>query len=112
MSRKTHGRSHGSRGSDPVLAVWHTLDLSGGDWTNVGGDYPNSRYRFLAEIDGDQEPAVELEVYVTGGTAGSVIGNIGVTYAKNHPPFFVPDGSGDPHAITLLANGDIQDGVA
>lgn len=107
-----HSSDHTWDGEDPIPVVWIALTLVNG-WTNIGGSYPPARFCFLPGRHADNgDPKIELELAVTGGVAGSVIANLGVTFDYNKPPFLVPDGSGGTFPVTVKANGDIVDGVA
>lgn len=114
-----HGRDHVR--SDPILAEWIELTLAAG-WSNVGGTRAPSRYRFVPPYDaspvvGDAvttppgRHSVEIELAITGGTAGTLIATL---------PFTLPydisvvghDDTGAFHVFTVKQSGEIMDGYA
>lgn len=105
-----HGRRHlGNVGTDPVYCDWYLLTLLNG-WTDIGGGIPTARWCMLPGVDPvSGDPKIELKLAVSSGTPGSVITNLGITFSADHPVFFVYDGTGTPHPVQLLANGDLID---
>jgi hypothetical protein len=113
MSYLGHGRRHLARGSDPVYTDWYLLDLSVGDWSNIGSPKPDSRWCFLPGVDpATGDPHFEIELSVTGGTPASLIATLPFTLSTDKPVKAGTDSSGAFRAYTVKADGSIIDGAA
>lgn len=106
-----HGRDHAPGGADAISSKWHTLTLVP-SWVNVGGARPPARYRVMPPQDHvSGVPALELQLAVTGGTAGSQVTSLPYTFDFD-ASLIGHDETGALHVFTVKADGTVWDGVA
>ncbi len=110
-----HGRRHGSQGTDAVLSDWHIVGDPGeaafqNSWVNTGGSRVPMRWRFKAVKDpAADQPAIEVQGSVTGGTPGTTVFTLPLTLDYDLHLAATDDG-GSFVCVTILQSGDVVQG--
>lgn len=112
-----HGRDHQWRGADPTPSDWTYVGDTDAPafqngWTNVGGTKAPMRFRFLPAKDTDSRlPGIEIQGSPTGGSLGTTIFTLPITYDYDvHLP--AVDDFGNPAVFTVKQSGDVVWGIA